>query len=146
MSKYYQGYFKPTNPAKYKGDPTNIIYRSRWELILFSYLDKHKDVLKWSSEEIIIPYKSPIDGKWHRYFPDVFVEMVTTDKKKKKRLIEIKPKAQTKPPKPQKRRTKKYINEVYTWGINEAKWKAAKDYCKDQGWDFIIMTEDDLPV
>ena len=62
----YQGYFKPKNPHKYKGDPTNIIYRSSWELKLMKYLDERKDVVKWGSEEIIIPYRSPIDGRVHK--------------------------------------------------------------------------------
>ena len=57
----YQGKFRPRNPSKYAGDPTNIIYRSHWELKLMSYLDKHTHVMKWSSEEVVIPYKSPID-------------------------------------------------------------------------------------
>ena len=74
MSKFYQGRFKPDNPQKYKGDASNIIYRSGWELKLMRYLDKHPHVTRWNSEEIIIPYRSPIDGKMHRYFPDFYVE------------------------------------------------------------------------
>ena len=62
----YKGFFKPKNPQKYRGDPTNIIYRSGWELKLMLYLDEHKDVVNWGSEELIIPYRSPIDGKVHR--------------------------------------------------------------------------------
>jgi hypothetical protein len=108
-------------------------------------LDSHPDVLQWSSEEIIIPYRSPIDGKVHRYFPDFWV-------KKKDRsgnivcdLIEVKPYNQTKPPaimegKP----TRRYLNEVMTWGINSSKWTAALEYCKDRNWTFVIITEREL--
>ena len=81
MAKFYQGRFKPDNPQKYKGDSSNIIYRSGWELRLMRYLDKHPHVTRWNSEEIIVPYRSPIDGKMHRYFPDFYVEKVFHGKK-----------------------------------------------------------------
>lgn len=142
----YKGFFKPKNPTKYKGDPTNIIYRSRWELKLMVYLDSHPDVLQWGSEELIIPYKSPIDNRVHRYFPDFVVRKRSMDNKVETVVIEVKPAAQTKPPTPQKSRTRKYINEVHTWGVNSAKWKAAKEYCDDRMWKFIIMTEKELGI
>ena len=71
----YKGIFKPYNPAKYRGNPTNIVYRSSWELKLMIHLDKHPDVIWWSSEEVTIPYISPIDGRPHRYFPDFIVHL-----------------------------------------------------------------------
>ena len=150
MPNYYQGRFKPRNPEKYKGDPTNIIYRSGWELKLMSYLDKHPHVLKWNSEEIVIPYRSPIDGKMHRYFPDFYVEQINKEKRKEKVLIEVKPYAQTQPPKVQNTKrnkpTKRYLNEVKNWGINSAKWKAAEEFCKDRGYIFRIITENELGI
>lgn len=139
----YKGFFRPTNPKKYKGDPTNIIYRSSWELKLMIYLDRHPEVVQWASEEIVIPYRSPIDGRVHRYFPDFYVKKQVNERIETL-IIEVKPQIQTKPPQVQKRRTKKYINEVVTWGINEAKWKAAKDYCEDRNWKFMLMTEKEL--
>jgi hypothetical protein len=146
----YQGRFKPKNPTKYMGDPTNIIYRSGWELKLMSYLDTHINVLQWSSEEVVIPYKSPIDGRRHRYFPDFYLEQINTNGIKEKILIEVKPKYQTIPPVVQttktKKPTKRYINEVKTWGINQAKWIAAEEFCKDRGWKFQIMHEDHLGI
>jgi len=150
VPNYYQGRFKPRNPEKYKGDPTNIIYRSGWELKLMSYLDKHPHVTKWNSEEIVIPYRSPIDGKMHRYFPDFYVEQINKEKRKEKVLIEVKPYAQTRPPKVQNTKrnkpTKRYINEVKTWGINSAKWNAAEEFCKDKGYIFRIITENELGI
>jgi len=150
VPNYYQGRFKPRNPEKYKGDPTNIIYRSGWELKLMSYLDKHPHVTKWCSEEIIIPYRSPIDGRMHRYFPDFYVEQINKEKRKEKVLIEVKPYAQTQPPKVQNTKknkpTKRYLNEVKTWGINSAKWKAAEEFCKDRGYIFRIITENELGI
>lgn len=108
------------------------------------WLDKNPDVISWASEELIIPYLSPVDGRWHRYFPDFLIKVRTKDGKFKTILIEVKPKKQTKEPEPQKRKTKRYINEVVTWGVNSSKWKAAREYCADRGWTFQIITEDDL--
>ena len=135
----YSGRFTPKNPSKYVGDYKNIIYRSSWEARCMDWFDRNDNIISWASEELIIPYVSPIDGKWHRYFPDFLVKT-----KDKTILIEVKPKKQTKPPAPQKRVTKRYITEVTTWGVNEAKWKAAIEYCKDRTWEFKIITEDDL--
>ena len=143
----YKGIFRPKNPKKYKGDPSNIVYRSRWELLLMTRLDAHPDVLEWSSEEMCIPYRSPIDNRIHRYFPDFIVKKKNaSDGKIETVMIEVKPKAQTKPPAVQQKPTRRYINEVHTWGINSAKWKAAEEYCKDRGWKFQIFHEDHLGI
>jgi hypothetical protein len=142
----YKGFFKPKNPQKYRGNPTNIIYRSGWELKLMLYLDEHKDVISWGSEEVIIPYRSPIDGKIHRYFPDFLVTKTNKDGLKETALIEVKPKSQTQPPKRQEKVTRRYLTEVKTWGVNEAKWKAAVEYCKNKGWTFHIFTEKELGI
>lgn len=144
--KTYKGYFKPKNPGKYRGDARNIIYRSSWELRLMSYLDDHKDVVSWGSEEIVVPYRSPIDGRVHRYFVDFIVTKINSNGQKETSLIEVKPASQTKPPAKKSKVTKQYINEVTTWGVNEAKWKAATEYCKDRGWTFHIFTEHELGI
>lgn len=148
MSKYYQGNFKPRNPSKYIGDTSNIVYRSRWEFILMSYLDSHPDVVEWGSEELVIPYVSPIDGKVHRYFTDFIVRQVDKDGNEKTIVIEVKPEKQTRPPEisKSKKKTAKYINEVKTWGVNSAKWEAAEKYCKSKGWVFQIMNEKHLGI
>lgn len=111
-----------------------------------TYLDLHKDIVTWGSEELFIPYRSPIDNKIHRYFPDFIVTKINKEGKKETALIEVKPAAQTTPPKKQEKVTRKYITEVTTWGINEAKWKAANEYCKDRGWSFHIFTERELGI
>jgi hypothetical protein len=140
----YSGTFRPTNPQKYMGDYKNIIYRSSWECRVMNWLDKNPNIVSWASEEMTVPYKSPVDGKFHRYFPDFLVKVRTKDGKFKTVMIEVKPKYQTKEPQQKKRITKQYINEVTTWGVNQAKWKAATEYCLDKGWTFQIITEDDL--
>lgn len=146
MSNSYKGFFRPRNPKKYKGDPTNIIYRSGWEAKFMSYLDNHPDVLEWSSEEVAIPYLSPIDGKYHRYFPDFIVKRKDVHGKIETIMVEIKPKKQTVPPTRKSRITKKYIMEVQTWGINSSKWEAAEKYCKSRNWKFMKLTEDELNI
>lgn len=144
--KTYKGRFTPQNPKKYKGDPTNIIFRSLWERKFMKHLDENASVLEWSSEEIRIPYISPLDNRYHRYFPDFYVKAVDSDGILKEMLIEIKPKKETKEPTKKKRITKQYITEVTTWGKNQAKWKAAEEYCADRGWQFMILTEDHLGI
>lgn len=141
-----QGKYKPKNPQKYKGDPTGIVYRSSWELRFMSYIDNHTDVLEWASEEFSIPYRSPIDGRIHRYFPDFQVKKKGRDGLTETVVVEIKPAKETKPPVVLAKPTKRYLQEVYTWGVNSAKWKAAEEYCKDRKWKFIIMTEHDLGI
>jgi hypothetical protein len=143
---FHKGKFKPKNPAKYNGDPTNIIYRSSWELRFMIWADEKPSVVKWRSEETVIPYLSPIDNKYHRYFVDFQVQIRRKDNSLFTYLIEIKPESQTKPPVVQRRATKKYITEVMTWGKNEAKWKAADTYAKDRGWEFLILTEKHLGI
>ena len=108
------------------------------------YCEENPHILEWSSEEIIIPYRSPIDRKIHKYYPDFLIKIRNSKNIIENILIEIKPKKQTTPPKKPNRMSKKYINEVYTYGVNEAKWKAAEEYCKDRKWKFEIITEDHL--
>lgn len=140
----YKGFFKPRNPNKYKGDPSNIVFRSSWELRFMNYLDAHQDVIQWSSEEFCIPYKSPVDGQTHRYFPDFWVKQRKSDGTIEVVVVEIKPHKQTQPPVVQTRRTKRYINEVMMWGINNAKWEAARRFCESKNWKFAIFTENHL--
>ena len=139
----YKGRYIPSKPRKYKGDPSNIIYRSLWERKFMVYCDRNDAILEWGSEEIIIPYKSPLDGRIHRYFPDFYVKVKQSDGNIKKMIIEVKPKKQCKPP-VGKKKTKYYIKEVQTWGVNKAKWEYALEWCKDRNMEFKILTEDHL--
>lgn len=144
MGKTYKGVFKPKNPSKYRGDPTNIIYRSRWELLFMRYLDNNSGIKEWASEELIIPYRSPIDGRVHRYFPDFWIKKINSEGKLDTVVVEIKPFKETVEPTPQKNLTKRYLYEVKTWGVNSSKWQAARSYCADRGWEFTIITEKEL--
>ena len=143
----YKGRFVPKHPEKYKGNPTNIVYRSSWELQFMGLLDKNPNVLQWASEEVVVPYKSPLDNRWHRYFPDFIVRMRDRDGKTVVKMIEIKPRSQSVPPEVRKdgqRITKKYLREVATYGVNNAKWEAAKEFCADRNWEFVVITEADI--
>lgn len=143
----YSGKFRPSNYLKYKGDPTNIIYRSLWELKFMNYCDKNENILEWGSEELWIPYVSPKDNRVHRYFPDFYIKYRNRHGNIQKSLIEIKPLKQTKKPNMSpKRKTKTWMNEVVTYGVNQAKWKAAEEFCEDRLWDFKILTEKELGI
>ena len=140
----YKGKFSPRNPQKYLGDHKNIVYRATWEGKVMAWVDKRPDVIAWSSEEMCIPYLSPVDGKMHRYFPDFIVKVKQESTGQVVTLmIEVKPDKQSRPPQKKSRITKQYIQEVVTWGVNQAKWKAAIEYCKDRKWEFMVMTSTD---
>lgn len=142
----YSGFFKPRNPKKYRGDPTNIIYRSRWELKLMGYLDSHPDIIEWSSEEFCIPYISPVDNRMHRYFPDFKVKKKNPDGTIETWVLEVKPAKQCVAPIKPKKTTKRFIQETVTYAVNKAKWKAAEEFCLDRKYKFMIFTEKELGI
>ena len=145
MRKRYKGKYKIKNPNKYLGNPTNIIYRSLMERRFMEWCDSNDKCHKWSSEEVVIPYISPIDNKQHRYFPDFLIQTP-----KGWFLIEVKPLTQSRPPKKlvvenlELKKKRRYIKSVQTWLVNEAKWKAATKVCEKKGWSFQILTEKQL--
>ena len=140
MAKTYKGKYRIKKPEKYAGDYTNVTYRSLWERQAFRWCEDRDDVVSWSSEETVIPYRCKTDNKVHRYFIDLKIKFSSG----RIVLVEIKPKSQTQPPKKPARQTKRYINEVMTYVKNESKWKAATKYCDDRGYHFEIWTEDTL--
>jgi len=145
MRSRYKGKFKIKNSQKYKGNPSNIIYRSLMELRFMKWCDSSDKIFQWSSEEIVIPYISPIDKKRHRYFPDFLIQTA-----KGWFLIEVKPLIESRPPKKKLvenlnlKKKRRYMKSVRTWLVNEAKWIAAKKVCDVEGWEFQIMTEKQL--
>ncbi len=108
------------------------------------YCDNNENILSWGSEEVVVPYVSPVDGKMHRYYVDFIVEVKKKNGSTCVKLIEVKPKKQCSPPKKQSRKTRRYLNEVKTWGVNSAKWKAATEFAENRGWEFQILTEKEL--
>ena len=110
------------------------------------WCDLNDSVLEWGSEITVIPYKSPVDNKIHRYFVDFYMKVKDRNGSVKKYLIEIKPEKFTKPPPIPKKKTKRFVEEVFLYGTNQAKWKQANEYCLDRGWQFLILTEKDLGI
>lgn len=141
----YKGRFKPKNPKKYNGSAENIIYRSSWELRVMKYLDESASIIWWASEELAIPYRSPVDQKIHRYFPDFIVKVREKTGLVMTYILEVKPEKQTKIP-VQKRKTQKYLQEAATYAINQEKWRAADIFCQEHGWKFKVVTEKDLGI
>ena len=142
----YKGKYKPRFPKKYKGNPTKIIYRSSWELKFMRYCDSNQNILEWGSEEFCLQYKSPLDNRVHRYFPDFYIKVRESTGIIKQMIIEVKPKRQCMEPKKPKRKTRGYIYEVREYVKNQAKWKAAEEYCIDRGFEFKILTENELGI
>lgn len=144
----HKGLFKPSNPSKYVGNTHSIVYRSSWELLVMQRLDKHPDVLQWASEEFSIPYidmSKGSPGKMRRYFPDFWIRRKDKAGAIETYVIEVKPKAETRPPerKPHKKQ-KRYLQEHLTYKRNESKWLAAQEFCRRKGWQFKVWTEETL--
>ena len=141
----YKGKYKPQNPKKYKGDPSNIIYRSMWERKVMKYLDTHSEVVWWASEEIFIPYYSIFDKKMHRYFPDFVAQFNTVDGEKVY-MIEVKPFKKLSEPVKKSRVSRRFVREMIEYKTNMAKFEAARAFCEKHGWEFQIITEKELKI
>ena len=144
----YKGKYRVKNYKKYKGDPTSVVFRSLWEKKFMDYCDMNPNVVEWSSEEIVIPYKDPVQKKVRRYFPDFYMKVLEPNGKTQSYLVEVKPKKQTELPKKplQRKNQKAYISEVMTYATNTAKWKSAERYCRDRLWKFKLITEVELEI
>lgn len=143
--KFSQGIYIPKNKTKYRGNDYPR-YMSSWELKLFRWCDDNNDVLEWSSENIVIPYVSPIDQRTHNYIVDAVIKLKTSNGIKKF-LVEVKPYKQTVPPsyeKPVKSKTQIY--ERLNYIRNKAKWDAAKMWCEKRDFEFVILTEHHLNI
>jgi len=139
--KWRQGVFVPQNQKKFIGE--RAVYRSGLELKFFRFCDQNKNIVRWGSENIIIPYRSPLDGRMHRYYVDNYV-VIKEKNVLKKYCVEIKPSAQTKKPQTKYRKKQHLIYEQKMYVTNVAKWKAAREYCKKRGYTFLILTEKEL--
>ena len=102
-------------------------------------------MIEWGSEEFFIPYRSPLDDRIHRYFPDFYMKIKENSGRIKRYVIEVKPYKQTIPPtKTKNKKSQTYISEVKTYAVNDAKWKAAREFCEDRMLEFKIITEKEL--
>jgi len=139
----YKTRYIPENASKYIGDPSKVICRSLWERKVCKWMDFNENVIRWGSEELAVPYISPKDNKPHRYYPDFIAEVKNSVGKIETLMIEVKPKKQTEKPKT-KKTNKRFITENMTFEINTSKWEAASKFCKNEGWRFVILTEEHL--
>lgn len=142
----YKGRYRVINPSKYRGDSQDVTYRSSWELKFMKWCDTNPSVLEWGSETIVIPYTSPVDNRVHRYFVDFYIKVQDRNGKINRYLVEIKPAKFTKPPEIPARKTRRFVQEVFQYGTNQAKWKAADEYCIERSMKFLVLTEVDLGI
>ena len=148
--KTHKGIYVPKNPDKWIITESGlgggkIVYRSSWERKFIQFADNNINIKYVASEPFPIPYISPVDNKQHRYYIDFVCSVIDKDGNESKKFIEIKPKAQTKPPRRSKNKVR-YVKEMKTWLVNKAKWEAAKRFCEKQGWEFLILTEHELGI
>ena len=141
-NNFRQGLFRPKNTKKYVGK-TPPIYRSGWELKFFRWCDENENVLEWASESVIIPYINPIDGKAHRYYTDGVIALKELNGIGKY-IIEIKPSSQVLKPVAGRKKQSTIIYEGRRYIQNMAKWEAAKKWCQQRNYKFLILTEKEL--
>lgn len=139
--KTYKGKYKVKFPQKYKGDHTNVTYRSLWEKLSFKWCENNPNIEWWNSEELVVPYRCATDNKVHKYFVDLMIKY----KDGSTHCVEIKPEFQTQKPVNKRRKSKtKFIQESLTYAKNMSKWSAAEKYCRRRHWTFMVWTEKDL--
>lgn len=146
----YKGKFIPKNPGKYRGNLDTITFRSLWERTCMMRFDSDPNVIEWSSEEVVIPYRNPVKsiGRDRPFISRYFVDFWIMYKDKagiiQEALIEIKPFAQTQEPSFDKAHPRRSKKAIVTYAINKAKWTAATNLCEQRGWRFHIWTEKTL--
>lgn len=137
-----RGFYRPKNPEKYKGDPTQIVFRSSWEIKMMRRLDADPNVVEWSSESIIVPYRDKSTGRFRRYFPDFWFRRSDG----RCFMVEVKPFKETVPPAKENKTEKRFIRECLVFAKNQSKWEAAERYCAERDWTFIKITERELGI
>ena len=137
-----RGRFKPKNPEKYRGDVTQIVFRSSWEIKVMRRLDEDPNVVEWSSECVVIPYKDKSTGRMRRYFPDFYVRR----RDEKCLIVEVKPAKESVPPVREGKSEQRFLKECLTYAKNQSKWEAAREWCGRRGWEFLVITERELGI
>lgn len=137
MSRFAQGLFVPKNPSKYVGKRTPK-YRSGWEHAFMRFCDSNDNILQWASESIVIPYRHPLTGRMTNYIPDFLITYRDKTNRMRAELIEIKPKKQSIIESKASDRDRAIV------AVNYAKWDAATKWCRRQGLQFRVITEDDI--
>ena len=146
MGESIKSKYTPVYPHKYKGNSKMIICRSSGERKFCQWCDMNNSIISWASEEFSIPYLSPKDNRVHKYYPDYLIKVKEKNDMIKTYVVEVKPYKQTRPPKQRSRKTKSYLTECVTYAVNQAKWKAAKEFCEDHRIEFKVVTEKELGI
>ena len=146
MGESIKSKYTPIYPSKYQGNTKHIICRSSWERKFCLWCDMNNSIISWASEEFSIPYVSPKDNRVHKYYPDYLIKVKEKNDMIKTYVVEVKPYKQTRPPKTPMRKTKSYLTECVTYAVNQAKWKAAKEFCEDHRIEFKVVTEKELGI
>lgn len=145
--KYQQGRYRLLHPEKYVGASEDIVFRSSWELRFNRWCDLNPSVVKWNSEEIVIPYYSQVDQKNRRYFVDYIIQLKKMDGSLETLLVEIKPQSQTvMPSKKGRKKEETYLTEMATYQVNQDKWAAATKWAEKNGMRFVVLNEYDLGI
>jgi len=141
--KYHQGQYRVVNTSKFVGSNGIAIYRSSWEKLSFSILDRNPKILRWGSENVVIPYSDPTrGGSIHKYVVDLFIEYIDARTGKTRTILaEIKPYSQTQLPVKGRKSKTTYMYQILEFSRNQAKWLSAKAFCKKKGWEFLLWTE-----
>jgi hypothetical protein len=142
---YKQGYYNLVNPDKYIGDPSKIIFRSSWEKKFATYCDHNDRILAWASEPVRIPYMNPVEKEIKPYNVDFYAK-IQSETGYNEYIIEVKPSKQLIVPKQptgriNEKRMMSYNKQIATYLVNLAKFTAAREYAKQRGWEFIVVTE-----
>ena len=136
-SRYSQGNYSVQNPEKFVGQKQPFA-RSSWEMAFMRFCDSHPNITKWASENVKIPYRSPMDGKYHNYVPDFMVQYTDKDGKQHVELVEIKPSNQT------TLENARSTGQKVQTAINAAKWTSAQEWCQRKGIRFKVINEDQI--
>ena len=136
-TKFASGKYDIVNASKYVGESVPV-YRSSWELAFMRMCDSHPNITKWASENVKIPYRSPVDGKYHNYVPDFMVQYTDKDGVQHVELVEIKPSNQT------TLENAKSTGQKIQTAINAAKWTSAQEWCQRKGIRFKVINEDQI--
>jgi hypothetical protein len=132
-NKWQNGLYQPQNPDKYIGKSVPR-YRSGWELAVFRMCDNHPAIIGWGSETHRIPYKNPLTGKATNYVPDLLIVYRDRNGQNHAEMVEIKPSSQT-------LGEAKSQQDIAAAVVNQAKWEAARAWCKGKGLGFRVLTE-----
>lgn len=164
-SKYHGGNYIPKNKNKVikLNDEGGVYYRSSWEKKIMTWLDLKEEIIKWGSECFAIPYqithfnRGDVKLKSHTYYPDFYYEMAMSDGSVKRIVVEVKPmkeykmvqdlhegRINTPNNNANLRKMRNFEYDIKMAQKNSEKWKTMIKWCKEKGYEFIIITEEHL--